>query len=103
MEANPADFWFKGEIAFFESYVIPLANKLKECGVFGVASTECLNYAVDNLSEWRKKGEMISAELVANYHQRELEEQAQKAEASVPARKRRGRMNRRRSLITTGG
>ena len=103
MEANPADFWYQGEISFFEGYVIPLAKKLKDCGVFGVASDECLNYAVENLQEWKKKGQMISAELVANYHQRELEEQAQAADSSPALRKRRGRMNRRRSLMTTGG
>jgi hypothetical protein len=41
-EKNPADFWYDGEIGFFDFYVIPLAKKLKECGVFGVSSAEYL-------------------------------------------------------------
>jgi hypothetical protein len=39
--------------------VIPLAKKLKVCGVFGAASDECLNYAMSNRSEWETKGEAI--------------------------------------------
>ena len=45
MGADPATFWYEGEIKFFDNYVIPLANKLKECNVFGVSSDEYLNYA----------------------------------------------------------
>jgi hypothetical protein len=29
---------YDGEIGFFDFYIIPLARKLKECGVFGVSS-----------------------------------------------------------------
>lgn len=45
MGVDPATFWYKGEIAFFDNYIIPLAKKLQECRVFGVSSDECLNYA----------------------------------------------------------
>lgn len=41
-DKNPADGWYKGELWFFDNYVIPLAKKLEECNVFGVASDECL-------------------------------------------------------------
>eukprot|EP00539_Tryblionella_compressa_P008436 CAMPEP_0178765990 /NCGR_PEP_ID=MMETSP0744-20121128/18796_1 /TAXON_ID=913974 /ORGANISM="Nitzschia punctata, Strain CCMP561" /LENGTH=677 /DNA_ID=CAMNT_0020421623 /DNA_START=22 /DNA_END=2051 /DNA_ORIENTATION=- len=34
-EKNPAKTWYKGEIGFFDFYIIPLAKKLKDCGVFG--------------------------------------------------------------------
>jgi hypothetical protein len=44
-EKDPSDFWAKGEIGFFDFYIIPLAKKLKDCGVFGVSSDEYLNYA----------------------------------------------------------
>ena len=47
-EKDPSEFWFKGEIGFFDFYIIPLAKKLKECGVFGVSSDEYLNYAIKN-------------------------------------------------------
>lgn len=39
-EKDPAEFWFKGEIGFFKFYIIPLAKKLSDCGVFGVSSDE---------------------------------------------------------------
>jgi 3'5'-cyclic nucleotide phosphodiesterase len=45
MASNPVDFWYQGELSFFDNYVIPLGRKLKECNVFGVSSDEYLNYA----------------------------------------------------------
>jgi hypothetical protein len=62
MEKDPSDFWYQGEIGFFDNYVIPLAQKLNVCGVFGVASAEYLNYAKQNRSEWEIRGERIVAE-----------------------------------------
>jgi 3'5'-cyclic nucleotide phosphodiesterase len=38
MGADPTTFWYQGELGFFDNYIIPLANKLKECNVFGVSS-----------------------------------------------------------------
>jgi hypothetical protein len=55
-EKDPSVGWYDGEIWFFDNYVIPLANKLKECGVFGVSGDEYLNYAIQNRSEWKVKG-----------------------------------------------
>ena len=43
--------------------VIPLAKKLKECGVFGVASDEYLSYAIANRQEWEARGEDIVKEM----------------------------------------
>ena len=47
-DKDPVDFWYKGELGFFDFYIIPLAKKLKDCGVFGVSSDEYLNYAEKN-------------------------------------------------------
>lgn len=104
MEKDPTDFWVQGELGFFDNYVIPLAKKLKECGVFGVASDECLNYALNNRSEWASKGQQIVEELVNNYVQRDREEaeRAKKLEANS-TKKKRQRFARRRSLFTSGG
>jgi hypothetical protein len=63
-EKNPAEFWYAGEIGFFDFYIIPLAKKLKECGVFGVSSDEYLNYAQQNRREWAEKGQEVVSELV---------------------------------------
>ncbi|CAB9511086.1 Receptor-type guanylate cyclase gcy [Seminavis robusta] len=60
---DPTDSWYKGEIWFFDNYVIPLTQKLDECGVFGVASDECLHHALENRKEWVLKGEAVVAEM----------------------------------------
>ena len=52
METDPSIGWYKGELGFFDFYIIPLAKKLKDCGVFGVSSDEYLNYAERNRQEW---------------------------------------------------
>lgn len=65
-EKDPAEFWYKGEIGFYDFYIIPLAKKLKECGVFGVSSSEYLDYAMSNRKEWEEKGEQVVQEMIAN-------------------------------------
>ena len=64
-DKDPSEGWYQGELGFFDFYIIPLAKKLKTCGVFGVSSDEYLNYAVANRKEWASKGEEIVQELVA--------------------------------------
>ena len=61
---DPAVFWYKGELGFFDLYIIPLAKKLKECGVFGVSSDEYLNYALKNRKEWEQRGLELVSEMV---------------------------------------
>jgi len=39
---DPSVNWYKGEIGFFDFYIIPLAKKLESCGVFGKSSDEFL-------------------------------------------------------------
>lgn len=62
-ENDPTEGWYKGELGFLDFYIIPLAKKLKECGVFGVSSDEYLNYALSNRAEWEDKGQTIVAEM----------------------------------------
>jgi class 3 adenylate cyclase len=66
-ETNPVDTWYKGEMGFFDFYVIPLAKKLSECGVFGVSSDENLMYALENRREWELKGQEMVAMMVDKY------------------------------------
>ena len=63
-KTDPSETWYKGEIGFFDFYIIPLAMKLKNCGVFGVSSDEYLNYAQLNRREWEARGSEIVAEMV---------------------------------------
>ncbi len=61
---DPAPGWYQGELGFFDNYIIPLAKKLKDCGVFGVSSDEYLNYALENRREWAAKGEGLVANMI---------------------------------------
>jgi len=66
-DSDPCEHWYQGELGFFDNYVIPLANKLKECGVFGVSSDEYLNYALENRREWANQGEDVIGRYVLKY------------------------------------
>jgi hypothetical protein len=70
-DKNPCETWYQGELGFFDFYIIPLAKKLKNCGVFGVSSDEYLNYAQKNRAEWELRGHEIVAGLVDKYGARE--------------------------------
>jgi hypothetical protein len=63
-EQDPSEFWYQGEIGFFDHYIIPLAKKLADCGVFGVSSDEYLSYAMKNREEWERRGEAVVASYV---------------------------------------
>ncbi|KAL3926379.1 MAG: hypothetical protein SGBAC_013499 [Bacillariaceae sp.] len=63
---DPADGWYKGELWFFDNYVIPLAKKLAECRAFGGCSDECLTYALQNRQEWEINGEQIVEKMKAD-------------------------------------
>jgi len=66
-DKDPSEFWYKGELGFFDFYIIPLAKKLKDCGVFGVSSDEYLNYAEKNRREWEAKGQDAVASMIENH------------------------------------
>ena len=65
-QKDPSEGWYQGELWFFDNYVIPLGQKLEECGVFGVTSDECLFNALENRREWASKGRLVVDEMVAN-------------------------------------
>lgn len=58
-DKDPTENWYEGEIGFFDFYIIPLARKLADCGVFGVSSFEYLNFAIGNREEWASRGKEI--------------------------------------------
>jgi hypothetical protein len=68
---DPSEGWYQGELGFFDFYIIPLAKKLKECGVFGVSSDEYLNYAEANRHEWELKGREVVDAYMQMYKGRE--------------------------------
>jgi hypothetical protein len=65
MDNDPSENWYKGEMGFFDFYIIPLAKKLADCGVFGKSSDEYLNYARSNRREWEARGQEVVAEMIA--------------------------------------
>lgn len=67
-EKDPATFWYEGEIGFLDFYIIPLAKKLKDCGVFGVSSDEYLIYAMENRREWASKGREVVVRFQDHLH-----------------------------------
>jgi class 3 adenylate cyclase len=73
-DKDPSEFWYKGEMGFFDFYIIPLAKKLKDCGVFGVSSDEYLNYALKNRQEWEDRGLEVVASLVEDIQAKLLSE-----------------------------
>lgn len=75
MEKDPSLGWYTGELWFFDNYIIPLAKKLKDCGVFGVSSDEYLHYASQNRCEWEQKGQHIVQEMKERAESIKLTEQ----------------------------
>ncbi|KAG7350433.1 adenylate/guanylate cyclase [Nitzschia inconspicua] len=75
-EINPADYWYKGELDFFDFYIIPLAKKLKDCGVFGVSGDKYMADALENRKEWEAKGETIILEMIRATSEAEAEKNA---------------------------
>ena len=87
-ETDPSLNWYKGELGFFDFYIIPLAKKLKDCGVFGVSSDEYLNYAEQNRAEWEARGqevveEMINKVATENFDKVEVVVEEQEDDASI--------------------
>jgi hypothetical protein len=65
-ENDPTETWYRGDIGFFDFYIIPLAKKLVNCGVLDQRKAEnLLNNAVANRNEWEKHGEEIVAQYIA--------------------------------------
>ena len=73
-ETDPSLGWYKGEIGFFDFYIIPLAKKLDNCGVFGVSSQEYRLYAESNRQQWAREGEEIVKGYLEKYEMLTKEE-----------------------------
>lgn len=67
IDKDPASSWYQGELGFFDHWIIPLAERLKDCCAFGVASSECFDYATQNRNEWEKKGRAEVEHMISKY------------------------------------
>ena len=81
-DKDPSEAWYQGELGFFDFYILPLAKKLKDCGVFGVSSDEYLNYALNNRKQWEGSGRQVVEEMVESVkaRHRHLQQQDSKLE-----------------------
>ncbi len=86
-EKDPSEYWYEGELNFFKFYIIPLALKLKECGVFGVSGDEYFFHAESNRSEWALKGKEIVAEYMMRATNRENSRHSSKDDSPSLMRK----------------
>lgn len=60
---DPSEFWYKGELGFYDFYIIPLAERLKQCPAFYTSRRELLLYAISNQKEWKTKGKEVLGSL----------------------------------------
>jgi hypothetical protein len=66
-ESLPTNSWHQAELSLFDDHVIPLAERLKKCGVFGDASDECLHFALENRARLALEGKQIVGAMTANF------------------------------------
>ena len=64
LTGSDASFLWFSELWFYDNYVIPLALKLIDCGVFGASGDEYHTYAVNNRNEWAERGKEICRDMV---------------------------------------
>jgi hypothetical protein len=74
---DPSSNWYIGELGFFDYYLIPLAMKLKECGVFGASGYEYISYVLKNKKEWEGNGRQVVQEMVLLYKDLEVSEEGE--------------------------
>lgn len=67
---SPSDHWYRGELAFFDNYVLPLAKRLKDSGVY---SNQYLKFAMKNRSEWESTG-VAAVEMMQSKQEEVIEE-----------------------------
>ncbi len=56
---DPSKNWYESELKFFDTHVIPIANRLCECQVFRTSADICLANAINNRRKWEQKGRSI--------------------------------------------
>lgn len=71
-EEDPSLDWYEGELKFFDTHVIPLAQKLKDCEALGVSGDEYMMYAFQNREEWARKGKQIVGEYLERARQEKI-------------------------------
>ena len=61
---DPSARWYENQIGFFNHYILPLAGKMKSCGVLGTTGDIFQLFAAENLKRWKEEGRAISEEII---------------------------------------
>jgi hypothetical protein len=60
---DPSEFWYLGEMIFYDKHIIPLARRLKDSGMFGPVAFVLLQNAQDNRRQWHERGQQLLQEM----------------------------------------
>mmetsp|Transcript_18804 Transcript_18804/g.32339 ORF Transcript_18804/g.32339 Transcript_18804/m.32339 type:complete len:366 (-) Transcript_18804:1588-2685(-) len=63
---DPSNDWYENQLGFYRLYVIPLAEKMKKCGVFGEHGGEWVKNAISIRDRWCREGEEVTKEMIAS-------------------------------------
>ncbi|CAB9516323.1 Receptor-type guanylate cyclase gcy [Seminavis robusta] len=72
-DIDPSITWYEDEITFFDTYVIPLATKMRECELFDSSCEEGIRYATSNREQWVTTGAEEVASMVESCNEIEFE------------------------------
>lgn len=67
MNIDPGTNWFQNQIGFLDSYVIPLARRLDDVGVFGDHGQQFAAYAMENRRQWVEEGSDFTGWMVRRW------------------------------------
>eukprot|EP00569_Conticribra_weissflogii_P005857 CAMPEP_0171340344 /NCGR_PEP_ID=MMETSP0878-20121228/8504_1 /TAXON_ID=67004 /ORGANISM="Thalassiosira weissflogii, Strain CCMP1336" /LENGTH=773 /DNA_ID=CAMNT_0011842395 /DNA_START=1081 /DNA_END=3402 /DNA_ORIENTATION=+ len=65
-ENDPAKGWYENQLFFYKIYVLPLAEKMKTCGVFGDLGGEFYRNALSIRDQWEREGDEITKKMIAS-------------------------------------
>lgn len=64
--ANPQNRWYENQIGFLEMYLMPLAKRLEDTGVFGKVTGKIFAHAVmGNKEKWIRQGRKVTEDIIA--------------------------------------
>ncbi|KAL7466151.1 hypothetical protein ACHAXS_009586 [Conticribra weissflogii] len=69
-DSDPAKGWYENQLFFYKIYVLPLAEKMKTCGVFGELGGAFYRNAISIRDRWEREGEEITKEMIASVERR---------------------------------
>jgi hypothetical protein len=71
LDKDPSTDLCARELMNFDMNIIPLAEKIKDCGVFGVSCQEMLDYALSNRLDWESRGDQIVKDWIEQHNSEE--------------------------------